>query len=326
MIGNIRRGDIFLADLGNSVNAVMGGTRPVIIIQNNTANKYAPTVIVAPLMSVRQKRLPTQVELRAVDNDCLIQDSIILLEQIRVIDKSNLKEKITSINYEILGQVEDALGIATGVLGNSIINKALLEMSKPLVVTEGKTDVQLINTAWEKLYPAKEMYFECICSGIEIEEEERQGSAENVRRTLEYHANISDRIVIGLFDNDREGNDQFKGLNKKSFEKYDIQTNIRKHKNKDVYGMLLPVPNERKSFVTEDDASQRYFVIEHYFSDYILRSHSMYGSNILGTCIFKVNNRKDAFSKEVKNLDTKEFENFYILFDKIKEIVNVSHK
>lgn len=56
--------------------------------------------------------------------------------------------------------------------------------------------------------------------------------------------------------------------------------------------MLLPVPDERKLFVTDDDITQRYFVIEHYFSDDILKRHSMYGSNILGTSVFKINNKK----------------------------------
>lgn len=82
--------------------------------------------------------------------------------------------------------------------------------------------------------------------------------------------------------------------------------------------MLLPVPSERKIFVTDDNILQRYFVIEHYFSDDILKEHSMYGNNILGTSVFEVNNRKDSFAKEVNDLEPEAFENFRLLFSKIK--------
>ena len=318
---DIQRGDIFFADLGSHLGAGYGGVRPVVIIQNNIANKHANSVIIAPATSKDIRiSLPMHVQIRASDSD-FERDSTILLEYIIVIDKKLLKGKVGKLRKEILLKIDKAICFSLDIDIHKLqkIEDAMLQISKPVVITEGKTDVLLIETAWGKLYPHKEMFFECIPSGIEIEKEERQGNAESVRRTIEYMANIIERPIIGLFDNDREGNEQFKGLNKRAFESFDIRNSLRKHKNSDCWGMLLPVPNERKAFVTDDDITQRYFVIEHYFSDDILKENLMYGKNILGTCVFKVNDKKDVFSKQVDKLDAKAFENFKILFTKIKD-------
>lgn len=156
--------------------------------------------------------------------------------------------------------------------------KTISQLTRPLVITEGKTDVILIETAWQKLYPKEQMFFECQSSGIEFEEDERQGNADSVRRKLEHLSTLATRPIIGLFVNDREGNEQFKSLSKKIFGKYDIKKSIRKHIHNNIWDMLLSVPDERKLFVTDDDITLRYFVIEHYFSDDILRRHSIMGS------------------------------------------------
>ena len=162
----------------------------------------------------------------------------------------------------------------------------------------------------------------CQSSGIEFEEDERQGNADSVRRKLEHFSTLSARPIIGLFDNDREGNEQFKSINKRIFEKYDIKKSVRKHMFHNIWGVLLPVPDERKLFVTDDDITQRYFTIEHYFSDDILKRYKMYGNNILGTSVFKINNRKNEFAQEVNELEPKEFDKFKLLFDTIKDIFN----
>lgn len=320
----IKRGDIFLADLSHGLGSEKGFFRPVVVIQNDIANKYSPTVITATITSqINVAKLPTHIRISSEEYG-FNKDSVILLELIHTLDKRKLKEKIGHMTYNDMAKIDEAMDISLGrYSGDSqlqILEENLPKAVKPLVITEGKTDVQLIRNAWQKLYPSKEMFFECQASGIEVEEGKRQGSADNIRRAIEYFANLSQRPIIGLFDNDREGNEQFKGLNKKLFEKYDIKNSLRKHISTDIWGMLLPVPNERKLFVTDDDITQRYFVIEHYFSDDILKEHSMFGNTILGTSVFKVANRKDAFSKEVENLDAKAFENFKILFAKIEEI------
>ena len=102
----IRRGDIYYADLRPVVGSEQGGVRPVLVIQNDVGNKHSPTVICAAITSRMNKaKLPTHVELSARDCD-MVKDSVILLEQLRTIDKQRLKERICHIDNELLEQVK----------------------------------------------------------------------------------------------------------------------------------------------------------------------------------------------------------------------------
>lgn len=196
------------------------------------------------------------------------------------------------------------------------------ENNNPILITEGKTDRKIIINAWNKLYPTEEFPFTIISSGLSISEDARSGNAETVRRTLEFISTImEDIVVIGIFDNDREGNEQFKGLNKTIFEAHSLSCNYRKHKEKQFYGMLLPIPEFRNFFVTTNSLTQRYFVIEHYFENSILESKNMKGENILETEIFEIKGNKTSFSEDVSNLTQTDFKHFSILFDKIKELI-----
>lgn len=108
----IRRGDIFYADLRPVVGSEQGGIRPVLIIQNDVGNKHSPTVICAAITSRMNKaKLPTHVELDTRKCD-MIKDSVILLEQLRTIDKQRLKEKICHIDEELLEKVNCALKVS----------------------------------------------------------------------------------------------------------------------------------------------------------------------------------------------------------------------
>ena len=108
----IRRGDIFYADLRPVVGSEQGGVRPVLIIQNDTGNRHSPTVICAAITSKMNKaKLPTHVELDAGQYE-LVKDSVILLEQVRTIDKKRLKEKVCHLDCEILKKVDEALLIS----------------------------------------------------------------------------------------------------------------------------------------------------------------------------------------------------------------------
>ena len=114
----IKRGDMFYADLSPVVGSEQGGIRPVLIIQNDMGNKYSPTVIAAAITSQMNKTgLPTHINIDS--NTCgLKSNSVVLAEQIRTIDKSRLKEKIGHIEDEkIIDQVNNALGVSFG-LGN----------------------------------------------------------------------------------------------------------------------------------------------------------------------------------------------------------------
>ena len=108
----IKRGDIFYADLRPVVGSEQGGVRPVLIIQNDVGNKHSPTVICAAITSKMNKaKLPTHVELNT-RRCAMVKDSVILLEQLRTIDKQRLKEKICHIDDELQQRVNDALLIS----------------------------------------------------------------------------------------------------------------------------------------------------------------------------------------------------------------------
>ena len=111
----IRRGDIFYADLSPVVGSEQGGIRPVLIIQNDVGNKYSPTVIAAAITSQRDKnKLPTHISVEA--SDCgLAKDSIVLLEQVRTIDKQRLKEKMGSLDIDSMVMVDKALSVSFGL-------------------------------------------------------------------------------------------------------------------------------------------------------------------------------------------------------------------
>lgn len=116
MVQQIRRGDIFYANLNPVVGSEQGGTRPVLILQNDIGNKYSPTTIVAAITSrIKKGKLPTHVELSAADHN-LEKDSVILLEQIRTIDKRRLKEKVTQLDEETMMRIDEALAISLGLV------------------------------------------------------------------------------------------------------------------------------------------------------------------------------------------------------------------
>lgn len=105
----IRRGDIYYADLRPVIGSEQGGIRPVLIIQNDTGNRHSPTVIVAAITSKMSKaKLPTHVKIDKEKCD-IVKDSVILLEQLRTIDKKRLKDKVCHLDHEILKTVDTAL-------------------------------------------------------------------------------------------------------------------------------------------------------------------------------------------------------------------------
>ncbi len=115
-IVDVRRGYIFFADLSPVVGSEQGGVRPVLIIQNDVGNKYSPTVIVAAITShIEKAKLPTHVEVEAKEYG-LEKDSVILLEQIRTIDKQRLLEKVTELDERIMLKVNQAVKISLGLI------------------------------------------------------------------------------------------------------------------------------------------------------------------------------------------------------------------
>ena len=114
---NVHRGDIFYADLSPVVGSEQGGIRPVLIVQNDVGNRFSPTVIAAAITSQKDKaRLPTHIQLHSTGSDSgLARDSIVLLEQIRTLDKRRLKEKMGRLDPDAMGRVNQALQISFGL-------------------------------------------------------------------------------------------------------------------------------------------------------------------------------------------------------------------
>ncbi|MBR6580034.1 MAG: type II toxin-antitoxin system PemK/MazF family toxin [Ruminococcus sp.] len=112
---SVKRGEIYYADLSPVVGSEQGGVRPVLIVQNDVGNRHSPTVIAAAITSRQDKnRLPTHIEVRA-DKCGLARDSIVLLEQIRTIDKKRLGDKMGELDINSMNKVDTALSISFGL-------------------------------------------------------------------------------------------------------------------------------------------------------------------------------------------------------------------
>lgn len=112
---NVRRGDIYYADLSPVVGSEQGGIRPVLIVQNDVGNRFSPTVIAAAIISQKDKaRLPTHIQLNSTGSG-LARDSIVLLEQIRTIDKRRLKEHMGRLDEQSMNRINQALEISFGL-------------------------------------------------------------------------------------------------------------------------------------------------------------------------------------------------------------------
>lgn len=119
----IKRGELYYADLSPVVGSEQGGVRPVLVVQNDVGNRYSPTVIAAAVTSkINKARLPTHIELSARTYG-LAKDSVVLLEQIRTIDKRRLKDRIGLLSDQMMTRVDDALLISLGFNVNQVLAK-----------------------------------------------------------------------------------------------------------------------------------------------------------------------------------------------------------
>lgn len=111
----VNRGDIYYADLSPVVGSEQGGTRPVLVVQNDVGNKYSPTVIIAAITSQLDKaKLPTHIELKKEKYN-LLKDSVVLLEQIRTLDKRRLKDLISKVDVATMNKIDVAIMISLGI-------------------------------------------------------------------------------------------------------------------------------------------------------------------------------------------------------------------
>lgn len=113
---NVKRGDIYYADLSPVVGSEQGGVRPVLIVQNDVGNKYSPTVIAAAITSQQEKsRMPTHINVNG-DSCGLSKDSVVLLEQVRTIDKQRLKERMGNLSNSDMSKIDKALTVSFGLM------------------------------------------------------------------------------------------------------------------------------------------------------------------------------------------------------------------
>lgn len=121
MTGSVKRGDIYYADLSPVVGSEQGGLRPVLIIQNDVGNKYSPTVIAAAITSRMGKtKLPTHIDVYA-ERAGLARDSIVLLEQLRTLDKRRLRERLGHLDEEMMGEIDTAIAVSLGLVPRSTV-------------------------------------------------------------------------------------------------------------------------------------------------------------------------------------------------------------
>ncbi|HHT50658.1 MAG TPA: type II toxin-antitoxin system PemK/MazF family toxin [Eubacteriaceae bacterium] len=112
----VKRGDVFYADLSPVIGSEQGGVRPVLVVQNDVGNKYSPTIIISAITSqINKAKLPTHVEISAADFG-LNKDSVVLLEQIRTVDKRRLRDKIGHFDDELMEKVNEGLLISFGLV------------------------------------------------------------------------------------------------------------------------------------------------------------------------------------------------------------------
>lgn len=119
---SVKRGDIYYADLSPVVGSEQGGVRPVLIIQNDTGNRYSPTVIAAAITSQTGKaRLPTHIDLPVEQSCGLSRDSVVLLEQVRTLDKRRLREKMGRLDDAVMHKVDAAIAVSFGLHPETLV-------------------------------------------------------------------------------------------------------------------------------------------------------------------------------------------------------------
>ncbi len=197
--------------------------------------------------------------------------------------------------------------------------------SLPILIVEGKTDKWILEKAWNALNPGQALPFEIYPSGLYININESEGSADQAKRSIELISPMIDdqKTIVCLLDNDREGNEQFKGFSTKIFESYNLNNLSRKHKTKNIYGLLLPVPSHRNSFFG-NKIIHRFLEIEHYFDDTVLNQYRLKGDKITpDSSVFNIRKKnKTTFANaNIDNLHSDKFNHFNLLFDKIDDLI-----
>jgi hypothetical protein len=228
------------------------------------------------------------------------------------------------IETEEFSEFNNALSAFTRTIA---FDRQLLERiqhaAKPVVITEGKTDVTHLEVAWGKLFRGCPMPFEVVSCGGWAPPGSDKGGAQMLRTMLHNCCLHIERPVLGLFDYDSEGMEQFNSLKKDGFEVREDNTDLR-HSRQPVHATVLPVPPERQKFVSEHIRSC-YLAIEHYYSDSVLDRSGLKDAPVVAdSAVFTIaKNKKKAFAEAVKDLGVAEFGNFKAIFDRINNMLRI---
>lgn len=224
------------------------------------------------------------------------------------------------INTQEFFEFQDAYDAYTSTMHHrGKVNDMLYLLSKPCLITEGKTDRKILETAWRKLYADTPCIVDIKSSG---EIRGTDGSAKHLQSMLQYGALLAKYPILALFDNDAEGNAQFGGLKGPLF--------VEKAKGIKEGGMataiLLPAPETRQKFVNPERGAYCHLQIEHYFSDTILEGQNKKGVEIVaGSGVYDIQGDKNAFADYVDSLEIGEFDNFHMLYCQIAEVLGAPH-
>lgn len=229
------------------------------------------------------------------------------------------------IETEQFSEFDSALGAFVNTATfDQIVVQRIMQSSKPLLITEGKSDVILVTEAWTKLNGNQEMPFEVNSCGAFHTDEGKggKGGATMLRTMLHALCLYSGRLAIGLFDHDEEGVNAFNSLKKDGF-KLGADPKHSMHASNLVHAMLLPAPPGRKQFVSETNSRSCFLALEHYFSDSVLAQYNMMEPIAADSKLFRIDGNKASFSRGISKLDSSEFTHFAILFQRIANLISV---
>ena len=199
------------------------------------------------------------------------------------------------------------------------------DSARPVLLVEGKTDCIHLNVAWEKLNPGKAQPWEIVpCGGLDLPKD--RGGAEMLRTMMRACCLHLERPILGLFDHDREGMEQFRGLEADGITQ-GIDLCHRRHQSKPVHAVVLPVPVGRENFVSAKP-KLCHLALEHFYSDELLRQFKIDDDPVAAdSSVFGITNdsrKKGKFADAAASFSTSEFSQFQILFDRLIDVLGIS--
>jgi hypothetical protein len=202
---------------------------------------------------------------------------------------------------------------------NQIVLDRVLQSSLPVLLVEGITDAKILLAAWQKINPGRPVPWDIVpCGGLDAAA--NRGGAKMLKTMLEACSLHTDRCVVGLFDYDMEGFEQFEGLKGCGFITDSKNTHL-KHKKKPVHAFLLTVPAGRESFVQYGKSRSCYLSIEHLFADVLLHENHLADEPVVSdSAVFTIKSNstiKKKFADNCGNYDIEKFANFVVLFDQL---------